>query len=166
VWSCYQYDTISGAPSSANLIGHLTAEWTQSGSSCPSAYSLTSTAVLTAKLVLSYDAMGRSLLSQQCISSKCQTNPFTQTQTYDLAGNMTSWTDGRGLMTFSQQFDAASRPRSVINTLSGDGMPSVLFSAQGYDPAGHLLNWNVGDYLNFNRSYDSRLRITSETVTH
>jgi YD repeat-containing protein len=163
--TCYQYDALSGAPASANLVGHLVAEWTQSGSSCASSYS-PSIAALTAKVILTYDGMGRPLLSQQCIKGMCQASPFTQNQSYDLAGNMTSWTDGRGLMTFHQQLDSAGRPVSLTNDLCGNGLPCVLFSAQGYTPASALQNWDVGGYLNLFRSYDNRLRVTSETVTH
>jgi len=165
VSTCFQYDTFSGAPASSNLFGRLAVEWTQAGNQCASSYTL-SIAALTAKVILNYDAMGRPLLSQQCITSMCTTQPFTQNQTYDLAGNMTSWTDGRGLMTFTEQYDSAGRPVSLTNSLSGGGWPSVLFSAQGYTPAGALQNWNVGNFLNFSRSYDNRLRITGETVTH
>jgi len=153
--TCYEYDTISGSLASANLIGHLAVEWTQSGNSCASPY--TPSLALTAKIISTYDAMGRPLTSQQCVKATCQNTPFTQSQTYDLAGNMTSWTDGRGLMTFGEQFDPAERPVSVTNSVYGNGLPSVLFSAQGYTPAGALQNWNVGGDLNFVRGYDSRL---------
>lgn len=162
--TCYQYDTMSGVSGSPNLIGHLTAEWTQSGNTCASPFS--AAVALTATIYLSYDPMGRPLLSQQCVKGGCQTGAFTQSQTYDLAGNMTSWQDGRGLMTFTQQFDSAGHPVSLTNSFSGGGFPSVLFSAQGYAPPGLLQNWNVGDYLNFTRSYDHRLRIAGETVVH
>lgn len=163
--TCYQFDTLSGAPASANLVGHLVAEWTQTGKNCANAYSPSIS--LTAKGISNYDPMGRPLTSQQCVKTMCQNVPFKQNQTYDLAGHMTSWTDGRGLMSFSQQFDSAGRPMSLTNSVSGNGFPSVLFSVQGYTPASSLQNWTVGDgYLNFFRSYDNRLRVTSEAVTH
>lgn len=162
--TCYQYDTILGAPASANLIGHLAAEWTQNGNTCASSY--TPSVALTAKVFLTYDAMGRPLLSQQCVKAMCTTQPFTQNQTYDLAGNMTSWQDGRGLMTFGQNFDSAGRPISLTNSYHGNNLPSVLLSVQGYTAAGALQNWNVGNFLNFSRTYDNRLRITGESATH
>jgi YD repeat-containing protein len=162
--TCYQYDNIAGAPGSANLIGHLSAEWTQTGGTCASSY--TPSVPITAKLVLSYDVMGRPLLSQQCVKAMCTSNPYTQNQTYNLAGDMTSWTDGRQYMTFTENFDWAGRPASITNSISGEGLPSVLFSAQGYTAFGSLQNWNVGGYLNFVRNYDSRLRVSSEMATH
>lgn len=165
VSTCIQYDTLSSGSASSNLMGRLTAEWTQTGNQCASSYG-PSVGALTARVILSYDVMGRPLMSQQCVKAMCTTQPFTQSQSYDLAGNMTSWQDGRGLMTFSQQFDSAGRPVSLTNSVSGNGLPSVLFSAQGYTPAGALQNWNVGNFLNFTRSYDNRFRITGEIVTH
>ena len=164
VSTCYQYDAFAGQPSSANLIGHLSAEWTQTGSQCAAAY--TPTVALTTSLVTSYDAMGRPLQSQQCLKGNCATQPFTQSQTYDLAGHPTAWQDGRGFMTFTQQFDAAGRSTTLTNNVFGNGLPPVLFSAQGYSPTGGLQEWNVGNFLNFNRSYDKRSRVTGETVTH
>jgi YD repeat-containing protein len=162
--TCYQYDSMSGASASRNLVGELVAEWTQKGNICTSTY--TPSVVLTANVVLGYDAMGRPLQSQQCVLSMCQANSFTQNQTYDLAGNMTSWTDGRGYMNFGQEFDAAGKPVSVTNSVFGNGLPFVLFSAGGYTPAGALQGWNLGDYMDFGRNYDNRLRISSGAVSH
>ncbi len=163
--TCYQYDNIPGATASAKLVGHLAAEWTQSGNACAASYN-PSVLALTAKVALGYDAMGRLQMSQQCIKGMCQTSPFTQNQTYDLAGNMTSWSDGRNWMNFSQPFDAAGRPVSVSNSVYGNGWPAILFSSPAYAPSNALQNWNIGGYLNFSRTYDNRLRVTGEAVTH
>lgn len=164
VASCYQYDALTGSGPGANQVGHVVAEWTQKGSTCPSV--IPASGVLSAKSILTYDAMGRALLSQQCVLGSCQTKPFTQSQQYDLTGKLTSWKDGVLPLVFTQHYDSAGRPMNVIPSISGAGLPSVLFSAQTYNPAGVLQNWNVGGYLNFTRSYDPRLRVTSETVTH
>ena len=69
-------------------------------------------------------------------------------------------------MTFTEGFDSAGRPSSLTNSVSGNGLPSLLFSAQGYTPASALQQWNVGGYLNFTRGFDNRLRLQSESVTH
>ena len=162
--SCYQYDALAGSASSANQVGHMVAEWTQKGTSCPSV--MPSSGLLSAKNILTYDAMGRALLSQQCVLGNCQTKPFTQSQQYDLAGNLISWKDGYLPLAFTQQFDSAGRPTNVTPNITGSGLPSILFSAQSFSPAGQVQNWNVGGYLNFTKIYDTRQRVTSETVTH
>lgn len=164
VSTCYQYDTNGGSTTGTNLAGHLVAEWTQAGNQCASSY--TPSIALTAKIIVDYDAMGRPLHSQQCVKAMCTTQPFVQSQTYDLAGNLTSWQDGLGRMTFVLPFDTSNHPTDLTNSYSGNGLPSVLFSAQGFSALGGLQDWKIGNLLNVNQTYDNRGRITGKTVTH
>jgi YD repeat-containing protein len=164
--TCYEYDLLPGAPASANLIGHLVAEWTQPGNQCASSYS-PSIGALTANVILSYDAMGRVTRSQQCVLTNCNSGiPFKLTQNYDLAGNLIRYTDGLDQMMLTQGFDAAGRLNTVTSSWNNDTFhPPNLFSVQSYNPAGGLQNWTMGNSLNLIRTYDNRLRVTSETVT-
>ncbi len=175
--TCYQYDTVTGTTSGANPIGRMTAEWTQSESAgtCPSA--VPSTGALTAELVTAYDALGRVKHSQQCVLGNCAAGgvPFSLTQGYDLAGNTVNWTDGLNQILFTLHYDTAGRLQTLTSSWSDVLHPSTLFSSQsgtacgssvqGYNAAGALQNWTLGNNLNVARCYDSRLRVTSETAT-
>lgn len=155
--SCYQYDT------AANGIGRLGAEWTQAGSCSPSPSSPE-----TRHTILAYDAMNRILQEQQCHRGKCST-PTTSTMHYDLAGNPTYYSNGIGSIELSQMYDAAGRLQTIGSSLYGPQLPNYpanLFSVRAYNPAGLIQNLNLGPIINVNRTYDNRLRITGQTVTH
>jgi len=165
-WTCYQYDSSGLATTSANLIGRLANEWTQSSASGTCAASLPSSGVLTRKSVLRYDAMGRVKLSQQCVLTNCTSGtPFKLAHDYDLAGNMTRYTNGLEQMMLTQGFDTAGRLSTVTSSWDDPLHPPDLFSVQVYTPANALQNWTSGNGLNLNRTYDPRLRVTSETAT-
>ena len=190
-YSCYQYDTSSSPLSNSNLIGRLTNAWTQSNSvgSCPS--SAPTTGFLT-KRALSYDPMGR-------LSSELQYTPANQASnalynpqyTYDLAGNLTSSTDGVTpippsnvvaplcaypsttwtTLTFTNCYDGAGHLQSQNSNWSDATHPQALFTSTSnsslppYAPFGGLQSATFGNGLGLARTYDSRLRITSETDT-
>jgi YD repeat-containing protein len=153
--SCYQYDTAS-----AFGIGRLGSQWTQKGacSSSPGASALTSTAISI------YDFMGRIKSQQQCVFSYCSPNS-QPTYTYDLAGDLTSYGDGRvGGMQFNSQYDYAAR----LQTLT-DQNAFTLFSEQSYGATGGVASGLYGGTTSASaaftqtRTYDPQLRITSET---
>ncbi len=175
--TCYQYDTVAGTTSSANPIGRMTAEWTQSESAGTCSSTVPSTGALTAELITAYDALGRVKHSQQCVLGNCASGgvPFSLTQGYDLAGNTVNWTDGLNQILFTQHYDTAGRLQTLTSSWSDVLHPSTLFSSQsgtacgssvqGYNAAGALQNWMLGNNLGVTRCYDSRLRVTSETAT-
>ena len=162
--SCYQYD---GA-STANLIGRLINQWTQAASLGACAVTLPSTGYLTLRSILAYDSMGRIKSEQQCTKSNCVTGTsYSPAYTYDLAGNILTHSDGVGMRVFTNCYDAANHLLSVVSvsatcpaTLSAS---TALFSSPGYNPAGGLTAATFGAGLQLSRSYDSRLRVTSET---
>jgi YD repeat-containing protein len=166
--TCYSYD---GAASS-NMIGRLAADWIMPyGSTCPSS---PPTTAITAKKVLSYDAMGRTLVTQQCVLTMCSSStPFQLTQTFDLAGNpttlnQTAITGVIPQLELAYSYDGAGRLNNLASSWDGNpnsNDPINLFSAQSYSPAG-IQNWKLGNYLSIQQTYDTRNRPTGEIVMH
>jgi YD repeat-containing protein len=152
--SCYSYD---GA---TNGEGRLTAQWTQKGacSSSPDSNALTKS------VVSAYDLLGRVKSLVHCVLTSCTTDyPGQTTYSYDLAGHLTTYSDGIGGHYFTNSYDSAGRLSTVTSSWSDSVHPSTLFSAQSYTPSGGLVSAVYGNNLTLTRTYDSRLRITGET---
>ncbi|WP_213803761.1 hypothetical protein [Granulicella sp. dw_53] len=154
--SCYQYDSAPGG------IGLLGAEWTQAGD-CPVA--VPTAGAKTKRTILAYSPVGRVTSEQQCVLSSCAAS-HTVSYGYDLAGNLTSSTNGTGLLVFTNQYDGASRPQSITVTSPWTDIthPATLFSNPVYGPAG-LSSAVLGATMTINRTYDNRQRVLSETVS-
>ena len=181
-YSCYQYDTTSNlaASSMGNFIGRLTNSWTQVSTTPPSSFTCPSsppgTGALTGNAILAYDAMGRVSVAQQCVLTMCNTNstPFQLSQKYDLAGDPTTVAQSaiQGMvpsLELAHYYDGAGRLKNIESSWDGhpnSSDPLNIFSVQSYSPAGGLQNWMLGNYLNFQKLYDSRNRPTSMVVTH
>jgi hypothetical protein len=166
--SCYQYDSSSFGAAPNYFLGRLTNEWTQSGS-CPSAPVANTYATL--RSILNYDLMGRVKNEQQCSLGQCKSNaPFSFAYTYDFSGKQTLGTDGLGTISWQPTYDVAGRLQDIGVTTpwSGPQYPSSLFHATEYIPAG-LKGWSIGPQstpaLTFQKTYDNRLRVATETVT-
>jgi YD repeat-containing protein len=181
VASCYLFDT------STNGIGRLRSDWTQSGSSCPGSPPA-APGYQSLRVIGAYDAVGRVVSEQQCTLGFCSSAappalPAPNCSAisalnglsycYDLAGNLTAYTNGLNStafplqsMMFSQGFDAAAQLSTVSNSLYGTQLPVNLFGASARTSWGALQNWFLGSKLNVNMTYDNRLRVTSETATH
>ena len=94
---------------------------------------------------------------------------------YDLAGDLTAYSNGlnssafpQQWMLFSQGFDGAARLASVTSSFYGVQQPQALFTANptsGYAPFGALQNWTYGANLNGTKTFDNRLRVTGETAS-
>ena len=161
--SCYQYDVSNSTVPAGNLIGRMTNEWTQKGTCTPSPVQQN---VFSQTSIVAYDPLGRVRQSQQCVLGTCQSgSSFSFTQSYDLAGNLSLWTDGVGMNIFTQMFDSAGRPSSVMSSWVDQLHPGTLFSESSYSPAGGLAGATYGNTLQLTRTYDSRLRPSTETVT-
>lgn len=158
--SCYQYDA------STNGTGRLSAEWTQAGT-CPSS---PPNSPETRHTIVTYDVMGRVTADQQCHRGKCSSGtPAVSGMHYDLAGNLTSYSNGFASIEMGQTYDAAGRLQSIGSSLYGSQYPSypaTLLSVGANSPAGSIQNMNFGPVITVTRSYDSRLRITGQSVTH
>jgi YD repeat-containing protein len=164
--SCYQYD----GTSATNSIGRLIYQWTQKASSGACKATLPASGYLTLHSILAYDPMGRIQSEQQCTQSNCATNtPYNPTYNYDLAGNILTYGNGMGTMTFTNCYDTAGHLLSVVSvstTCPATLSPSTtLFSTPAYNPAGALTGATLGTGLQLSRSYDTRLRVTGETDT-
>ena len=176
--SCYQYD------SAIKGIGHLAAEWTQSGSCASSP----PTSYQSLRVFGAYDPMGRVLTEQQCAAGYCTSinvppSPILNCPTlsgasglqycYDLAGHLLAFSNGvstqtagtfpQHAMLFSQSFGAAGRLLSVNNTSWSDSThPATLFSSPTYAPNNALSSWLLGASLWTARQYDNRLRVCNQ----
>jgi YD repeat-containing protein len=143
--SCYQYDLSSVSGSGSNLNGRLTNSWTQpyiTACSNPPGNSY-----LTLRALLSYDAMGRIQTDEQCTPSGCRsaTPCGGYSYSYDLAGNVTCYTNGLPAVQgssnpsfsinqsyiYSGQATSTGRLATVTSSYTPDSAhPSTLFSAQ------------------------------------
>lgn len=173
--SCFQYDTSAVTGAGGNLLGRLTNEWTQhaSAGACSTSM-LTSGGYVTLRSMLAYDAMGRLQSAQQCTPSNCtSTTPYALSYGYDLAGNLTSYSNGlsstpgagTGPLTFTQQLDSAGRFQTLTSTWSDGTHPATLFSASAYAPPGALTNGTYGNGISLSRSFNGQLLPTSEIDT-
>jgi YD repeat-containing protein len=161
--TCFLYDANDGN-TPANAIGRLTAEWTQNATCPGNATSLPASGFMTAKIATSYDAMGRLLTQQTCVLTNCTQNSYRpQLFTHDLAGNLTGFSDGWGLQSFTQSYDAAGRLQFLTSSWSDPTHPPTLYGVQNYGPIG-LVNATMGNGLTITKSYDSRERVTKTTV--
>jgi YD repeat-containing protein len=171
--SCFQYDTSAVSGAGGNLLGRLTNQWTQhaSAGACITSM-LTRGGYLTLRATLAYDAMGRPLSVQQCTPSNCtSTMPYTLSYGYDLAGNLTYYTNGLAStpdagsspLTFMQTFDSAGRLQNVTSTWSNNTHPAMLFNAQSYAPSGTLTSTLYGNGITLGRVYNNQLLPNSET---
>lgn len=176
--SCYQYDT------AANGIGYLSAKWTQTGS-CSSAPPSNYQSL---RVYGAYDAMGRTLIEQQCAAGYCTSasipsQPPANCTTlssatglqycYDLVGNLLAYSNGvttstagnyaQRAMLFSQTFDAAGRLGAVGSSWSDSTHPATLFKVNEYTPFNALSNWTFGTSQIYGRSYDERLRVIQQS---
>jgi YD repeat-containing protein len=177
--SCYQYNT------AINGIGRLGVEWTQSGT-CPGA--VPSAGFQTKRTFLAYDAMGRLWNEQQCVLGSCTTGPpppstctangnaapYYQTYCYDLAGNMNWYVNGSSnvpgvnSIAFTSTFDSAGRLANLTSSWNDSVHPASLFTVSptaGYNPASALQTFTLGSHIAVQKSYDNRLRTTSEIAT-
>jgi YD repeat-containing protein len=177
--SCSQYDA-----SAMNGIGRLANTWTQRASSSSTTCSAAG-AFLTKRSILAYDAMGRVSSEQQfTLANQASGTSYSPLYTYDLAGDLTSSTDGitpapasstspppcasiaGGTLTFVNCYDTAGRLQSLNSNWNDQGThPPVLFSTPTYAAHGGLTGATYGNGLVLSRTYDNRLRITGEADT-
>lgn len=183
---CMQYDLPGGI--SANTLGRLTMEWTQTaGSVCPALTSTLSAPpniAITGRAGLVYDPRGRLVSEAEYTpASIVKGTSYPMNYTYDLAGDLTSSTTGAmqpsmtlsspaspcaGSPSFSTTawmfvncYDGAGHLTSVTGN-AGTG-PTGLFSASSYAPFGGRGIATYGNSaVSLTRGYDNRLRVTSE----
>jgi RHS repeat-associated protein len=113
-------------------------------------------------LSYSYDPMGRVLQNLQYTYLSCNggAEVATLSYSYDLAGDMTAYTNGAGV-TFTQTFDAAGRPTGLTSSLVDSQHPATLAttdSSVGYYSHGALRKMTYGNGLTQATSIERRLQ--------
>jgi RHS repeat-associated protein len=162
--ACSQYD------GSANGIGRLATEWTESGS-CPTSGAPSSGAITMRSF--GYDLLGRVTTDLQCISTSTIScggivGQASVGYTYDYAGDVASFTNGLqspSALAFSNSYNTAGRLATMTapdNPNSGTG-PFSLFSNPTYSPSGALAGAEIGTNIALTRTYNNRLLPTGET---
>lgn len=140
----FGYDESSvGGTSVLNPVGHLTHMTANSVSSS----------------VFSYDPMGRVVGGWTCTPYNCGTGSFPLGYTYDLAGDMTSYTS-EGI-TFTQTFDAAGRVKNLTSTYADAQHPATMATIDpsvGYWPIGAIRKISLGNGLTTTAAYNNRLQ--------
>src|SRR5207302_3704374 len=112
-----------------------------------------------AATVNSYDPMGRIVRQWQQTPSLAPGGDFLY-YTYDLAGDMTSYTNGVSV-TFTQSFDAAGRPTLLTSSLVDSTHPATLAtvdSTLGYYPHGALRKMTPGNGLTQTAAFNKALQ--------
>jgi RHS repeat-associated protein len=108
----------------------------------------------------SYDKMGRVLWNVQATPLNCCSTGWTLNYSYDLMGNMTSFSNGVGT-TFSYTYDGAARPTTLTSSLVDAQHPAAIFTTDatnGYFPNGALRKAAFGNGLTQSNLYDKRLQ--------
>lgn len=171
-WTCYEYGTTATATSGANQIDRMIYEWTQStGTACGT--SPPSSGYKTLDSLLSYNPVGQLKTEQECTPANCGGTPYQLQYSYDLGGDETGSTNGISspAIALSMNYDGAARLLQVSSSMDSDANhPADLFQSPSYDATGHLTAVDLGynpqtstSTVTMSRSYDNRLRITSET---
>ena len=137
--SCYQYGLTSDP--SNNTGGRLIAEWQQAGT-CASSIPTTASAITVRKHPI-YDAMGRLLIDQQCLTgATCSSTTGYFVYSYNLLGNPVQSNNG----IFAAQVPATQT--APANPATGNGTtitaPSITWRTT-YDIADHINYAGVQD---------------------
>jgi YD repeat-containing protein len=182
--SCYQYDMPLDANQHGNSIGRLVGEWTQPNA-CPGVASSIPSSSISWRYITQYDSMGRITSEQQCAWAPCN-SPRPLSYGYDLAGNLTSSTNGIPLGTtidptapgisLTYGIDSAGRLKQITSNWSGANSATLFEADQSingtppYGPFG-LTAAQIGvtssnqQVIALLKGYDNRGRINSIAAT-
>lgn len=115
-----------------------------------------------------HDAMGRVLGTKVCTPATCSSTDaaasgwYDLSNTYDLAGNPTSYTDGFGT-TISSTYDAGGRLLSVSSSKNDATHPGTLWRADSNGPVG-LTQATLGNGVVNTLQYAKRMWLHSSTA--
>lgn len=118
---------------------------------------LVKAATPTTRTVNSFDPMRRALTEWQCTPLNCGTGWFQLNYTYDLVGDMTSYTNGEGV-SFTQTFNAAARLTQLASSLVDAQHPALLASGFSYYPQGAIKKMALGNGLTETTAFNNRLQ--------
>ncbi len=121
-------------------------------------------AVANAQTFYSYHPMGWTINQWQCTPVKCGSGFYSLSYGYDLAGELTSSTNGLGT-TLSTAYNAAAHMTGVTSNLSDATHPASLLSSLQYNPPGLPMTEAMGNSVSETLAYDNRLRLASLTAT-
>ena len=144
----YTYDALSGFTNSgSNTIGRLVEEYNN----------------VNAGSFFMYDPMGRIVYQANCIPSDfgCSPSANIEKATYDLVGDMTSFTypDGRVV---TQTFDSAQHLTGIqYASMNGQVFNTSYYSATAFAPTGETTNATFGNGVQMAASFNSRQSITA-----
>jgi RHS repeat-associated protein len=171
--TCYQYDALNRLAQKSYSDGTATAAFTYDVSSADGFNSAYQVGRLVKAATLgsfptgtyySYDSMGRVKILAQCAYiNNCGTSApslWGITNTYDLAGNLASYTDGSGEL-FTQTFDSAGRPSQLTSNWVDSSHPSPLSTMDpsvGYYSNGAVRKMTSGNGITTAISLEARLQ--------
>ncbi len=101
-----------------------------------------------------YDPMGRLLTEHQAPPQIYGSSSYALSNTYDLAGNLTSQSNGKGV-TLSKSYDSAGQLSGVTSSLADAQHPATLLSNATYNPFG-LASATLGNGITETRGYAAR----------
>ncbi|MGC1657881.1 MAG: RHS repeat-associated core domain-containing protein, partial [Candidatus Acidiferrales bacterium] len=126
-----------------NPVGRLVAEWTGEAWASWKAFS--------------YDPMGRVVGQWECVPTSTSCLAYGMTLTYDLNGDMTSYTNGQNV-TFTQTFNAAAQLTQLTSSYIDSQHPGTLAVFNSYSPIGALTSTSYGNGLTETAAYNNRLQ--------
>jgi RHS repeat-associated protein len=147
----YNYDVPPGWLSdSTNVVGRLANTSNSSGGS---------TDGKATAATYSYDAMGRIVREWEQTPSTSPGGSFVY-QSYDLAGDLTSLSNGSGVA-ISYAYDSAARPKTVTSSWNDAQHPGTLYTVDpsiGYFPSGVIRKVTLPNGLTEVAMYNNRLQ--------
>jgi len=112
-----------------------------------------------ARTVNSYDQMGRVKTEWQCTPINCGTGWFQMDYNYDLAGAVTSYTNGSGT-TFTQTLNPLEQVTQIASSWVDAQHPATLASGISYHAIGAISSLTYGNALVETQAFNNRLQPT------
>ncbi|HEY4355095.1 MAG TPA: hypothetical protein VGN16_05040 [Acidobacteriaceae bacterium] len=164
--SCYLYD--SAAATDSNPKGVLTAEWTQSSTTCPSS---APSGAYTLNILANHDANGR-IQSDLQYPTGASSTQFPVASVYSLNGEPLSTTlplvPGSTSLTLTNQYDTLDRLYEITTDSSlmlyGPVSGATQFSGVGPVRYGVAASGSGSPAFDIQRTYDARARVRTHVV--
>jgi len=111
--------------------------------------------------IFSYDAVGRVTMNDQCTPLNCGTSHFDIGYTYDLLGDLISYTTGVANVGFNQAFDSLGRVQQLTSNVVDAQHPATLATVDptnGYFATSAIRKVTYGNGLTETAAYNIRLQ--------
>jgi RHS repeat-associated protein len=142
----FEYDVSTGWGPQTNFKGRLATAYVAGSSPATSSFS--------------YDAVGRIIALGQCTPSTCGVSGYGVSETYDLAGNLTTSTSADAVVT-TYAYSRANEVQSIQSSLNDANHPPNLMSGISNGPFGPL-NYQLGNGTEQLFQYDTLGRPANE----